>query len=132
MQYPLYVQRYSCNVFHGSFPDLPGAEITGSSIGDLQRNAQHAVEVYDGSEQLIPGPTCDTSELRGLEREGSEGIWVFVNIDMSRVRSNSVGFQVSLNAALLERVNAAARQRRMSRSGFITLAVTNELAKYPE
>ena len=132
MQYPVYVQRDSSNVFHGSFPDLPGAEITGNSIGELQRNAQHAVEVYDGSEQLIPSPTCDTAELRALEPEGSEGIWLFVNIDMSRVRSNCIGLQVNLNAALLEQVNAAARQRRMTRSGFMTLAVTNELAKYPE
>ena len=132
MQYPLYVQRDSSIVFHGSFPDLPGVEITGSSIEELQRNAQHAVEIYDGSEELIPSPTCDTSELRALEPHGSEGIWMFVNIDMSKVRSNAVGFQVNLNAALLERVDAAALQRRMTRSGFVTVAVTNELAKNPE
>ena len=127
MQYPLYVQRDSCAVFRGSFPDFPGAEITGSSMDELQRNGQRAVEVlYDGSEQLIPGPTCDTSELRALEQDGSEGIWLFVNINMSRVRSNSVAFQLSLNAALLEQVNVAARQRRMTRSGFLTLAVLNE------
>ena len=97
-------------------------------MDELQRNGQRAVEVlYDGSEQLIPGPTCDTSELRALEQDGSEGIWLFVNINMSRVRSNSVAFQLSLNAALLEQLNVAAQQRRMTRSGFLTLAVLHEL-----
>ncbi|KXV03141.1 hypothetical protein CR51_18215 [Caballeronia megalochromosomata] len=62
---------------------------------NFKGNAQHAVEVYDGSEELIP--TCDTSELRALERDGSEGISLFVNIDMSRVRSTSIGFQINLH-----------------------------------
>lgn len=130
MQYPLYVQRDSRSVFRGNFPDFPGAEIAGGSIEELRRNAQHAVEVlYDGSEQLIPGPTYDTSELRALEQDGSDGIWLFVNINMSRVRSNSVGFQICLNAALLEQVSMTARQRQMTRSGFLTLAVMNELTR---
>jgi predicted RNase H-like HicB family nuclease len=128
MQYPLYVQRDADTAFRASFADFPEADVTGNSIEELKRNAQEAVErMYHGSEQLIPGPTCDTSELRTLEIDDGEGIWLFVNINMSRVTSRAVGFQLSLSESLLEQVNAAARERHLTRSAFFTLAALHEL-----
>ena len=128
MQYPLYVQRNADTVFRASFPDFPGADVTGNSIDEVERNAQEAVErMYHSSEQLIPAPTCDTSELRALEMNGGEGIWLFVNINMSRVTSQAIGFQLSLSESLLQQVNAAARERHLTRSAFFTLAVLHEL-----
>jgi predicted RNase H-like HicB family nuclease len=128
MQYPLYVQRNADTVFRASFPDFPGADVTGNSIEELERHAQEAVELmYHSSEQLIPTPTCDTSELRVLEMEGDEGIWLFVNINMSRVTSRAIGFQLSLSESLLEQVNAAARERHLTRSAVFTLAALHEL-----
>jgi hypothetical protein len=110
------------------FPDFPGADVTGNSIDEVERNAQEAVErMYHSSEQLIPAPTCDTSELRALEMNGGEGIWLFVNINMSRVTSQAIGFQLSLSESLLQQVNAAARERHLTRSAFFTLAVLHEL-----
>lgn len=128
MQYPLYIQRDGRTGFRGRFPDFPGAEVTGRSFDELELSSQQAVEaLYHGSEQLIPGPTCDTSELRSLEVQGAEGIWLFVNINMSRVKSRAVSVELSLNAALLEQVNRAARERHLTRSGFFTVAAANEL-----
>lgn len=68
--------------------------------------------IRHGSEHRIPGPTSDTSELRTLEMNNGEGIWLFVNTNMSRVTSRAVRFQVSLSENTLEQVNAAARNRR--------------------
>jgi predicted RNase H-like HicB family nuclease len=128
MQYPLYVQRNADTVFRASFPDFPGADVAGNSIEELERNAQEAVELmYHNSEQLIPAPTFDTSKLRALEMDGDEGIWLFVNINMSRVTSQAVGFQLSLRESLLEQVSAAARERHLTRSAFFTLAAVHEL-----
>ena len=73
MQYPLYVHRDSDMTFRASFPDFPGADVTGNSLTELKRSAQDIVELrYNGSEQLIPTPTCDTSELRKLEMDDGE------------------------------------------------------------
>src|ERR1700732_3589380 len=128
MQYPLYVQRDADTAFRASFADLPEADVTGNSIEELKRNAQEAVErMYHGSEQLIPGHTCDTSELRTLEMDDGEGIWLFVNINMSKVTSRAVGFQLSLSEGLLEQVNVAARERHLTRSAFFSLAALHEL-----
>ena len=80
MQYPLYVHRDTATAFRASFPDFPGADVAGNSLEELKHNAQNIVELkYDGSEQLIPTPTCDTSELRRLEMDDGEGIWLFLD-----------------------------------------------------
>jgi predicted RNase H-like HicB family nuclease len=128
MQYPLYVHRDADTSFRASFPDFPGADISGNSLEELKRHAQDIVELmYDGSEQLIPAPTCDTSELRNLEMDDGEGIWAFVDINMSRVTSRVVGLRISLREALLDQVDSAARQRHLTRSAFFTLAALHEL-----
>ncbi|TDN63138.1 type II toxin-antitoxin system HicB family antitoxin [Paraburkholderia sp. BL10I2N1] len=130
MQYPLYVHRDGDTGFRANFPDFPSADASGDSFDELTHNAQEAVEVmYDRSEQLIPAPTCNTSELRALEMDDGDGIWVFVDINLTRVTSKAVGLQLSLLESLLQQVDAAAKERHMTRSAFITLAVVHELEK---
>jgi predicted RNase H-like HicB family nuclease len=128
MQYPLYVRRDADTGFRASFPDLPRAEARGDSFGALKRNAQEVVELmYDRSEQLIPAPTCSTSELHALDMDDGEGIWMFIDINLARVTSKAVGIQFSLLKSLLQRVDLAAKERHMTRSAFITLAAVHEL-----
>lgn len=130
MQYPLYIQRDGETGFRASFPDFPSADASGDSIDELTHNAQEAVELmYDRSEQLIPAPTCNTSELHALEMDDGEGIWLFVDINLTRVTSKALSVQLSLLESLLQRIDAAAKERRMTRSAFVTLAVVHELEK---
>jgi predicted RNase H-like HicB family nuclease len=128
MQYPLYVHRNGDTGFRASFADFPGADASGVSFNELTHNARQAVELmYDRSEQLIPAPTCNTSELHALDMDDGEGIWVFVDINLTRVTSKAVGLQFSLLESLLQQVDAAAKERHMTGSAFVTLAVVHEL-----
>jgi predicted RNase H-like HicB family nuclease len=128
MQYPLYVHRNGDTGFRASFPDFPSADASGDSFDELTHNAQEAVELmYARSEQLIPAPTCNTSELHALEMDDGQGIWVFVDINLARVTSRAVGLQLSLLESLLQQVDAAAKERHMTRSAFIALAAVHEL-----
>jgi predicted RNase H-like HicB family nuclease len=129
MQYPLYVHRDGDTGFRASFPDFPLAVAHGKSLDQLKDDAKRAVEMmYALSEQLIPAPTCSTAELRVLDMDDGEGIWIFVDINLARVTSQAVGIQFSLLDNLLQQVDQAAKQRHMTRSAFITLAVVHELA----
>jgi predicted RNase H-like HicB family nuclease len=131
MQYPLYVHRNGNTGFCASFPDFPTADASGDSFNELTHNAQATVEaMYDRSEQLIPVPTCNTTELQALQMDDGDGIWVFVDIDLARVTSKSVGIQVNLLESLLQQVDARSRERRMTRSAFVTLALIDELEKH--
>ncbi|KXU86636.1 hypothetical protein CI15_18615 [Paraburkholderia monticola] len=128
MQYPLYVHRNGNTGFRASFPDFPTADACGDSFNELMHNAQATVEaMYDRSEQLIPAPTCNTTELQALQMDDGNGIWVFVDIDLARVTSKSVGIQVNLLEGLLQQVDAKSRDRRMTRSAFVALALIHEL-----
>jgi predicted RNase H-like HicB family nuclease len=130
MQYPLYVHRNGNTGFRASFPDFPTADASGDSFNELTHNAQATVAaMYDRSEQLIPAPTCSTSELQALQMDDGNGIWVFVDIDLARVTSKSVGIQVHLLESLLQLVDARSKERRMTRSAFVTLALIDELKK---
>jgi predicted RNase H-like HicB family nuclease len=128
MQYPIYVHRDGEAGFLASFPDSPRVEARGASIGELTRNAQEIVELmYDCSEQLIPAPTCSTSELHALDMDDGEGIWMFIDINLARVTSKAVGVQITLLENVLQQVDVAAKERHMTRSAFITLAAVHEL-----
>jgi predicted RNase H-like HicB family nuclease len=132
MQYPLNVHRNGDTGFRASFPDFPTADASGGSFDELMHNAQATVEaMYDRSEQLIPAPTCNTSELQALQLDDGNGIWVFVDIDLARVTSKAVGIQFNLLESLLQQVDARAKERHMTRSAFITQALIDELKKRP-
>ncbi|GAB6851461.1 type II toxin-antitoxin system HicB family antitoxin [Paraburkholderia sp. MPAMCS5] len=128
MEYPLYVRRDGYTGFRASFPDLPLVDARGDSLGELMSNAQEMVELmYDRSAQLIPVPTSSTSELHALDMDDGEGIWMFIDINLARVTSEAVGIQFSLLESLLQQIDAAAKERHMTRSAFITLAAVHEL-----
>ncbi len=129
MQYPLYVRRDGAIGFRGSFPDFPRAFAQGKSIEELKIDAKQAVELmYGRTEQLIPAPTYSASELRALEMDDGDGIWMFLDIDLAQVTSRAIEIQVSLPDGLLQQVDRVARERNMTRSSLITLAVVRELA----
>ena len=128
-QYPLYVHRDANTGFRASFPNFPRAVAHGNSMDELKRDAQQAVELaYDRSDQLIPAPTSSTSELHVLDMDDGEGIWMFVDINLSRGTSQAVSIQFSLPESLLQRLDLVAKERHMTRSALITLAVVHELA----
>ncbi|KAA0999961.1 HicB family protein [Paraburkholderia panacisoli] len=130
MQYPLYVHRNGNKGLRASFPDFPTADASGDSFNELTHNAQATVEaMYDRSEQLIPAPTFSMSELQALQMDDGNGLWVFVDIDLARVTSKSVGIQVNLLDSLLQQVDARSKERRMTRSAFVTLALIDALKK---
>jgi predicted RNase H-like HicB family nuclease len=129
MQYPLYVHRDGDVGFRASVPDFPVVFAHGKSMDELKIDAEQAVELmYDCSEQLMPAPTCSTSELHEQEIDDGEGTWIFVDINPARVTPQAVGVQFSLLESLLQQVDLAARERHITRSALITLAVLHEIA----
>jgi predicted RNase H-like HicB family nuclease len=129
MQYPLYVHRDGETGFRASFPNFPRAVAQGNSMDELKSDAQRAVELaYARSGQLIPAPTCSTSELHLLDSDDGEGVWMSVESNLARVTSQAVGIQFSLLESLLQQVDLAARERHITRSALITVAVVHELA----
>jgi hypothetical protein len=129
MQYPLYVHRNGAPLYCGGLPDFPGADVSGNSFEELERNAQDKVQqIYDRSEHIIPVPTDDMHALQSLDMDDGKGLWVFVEIDLAQVVSQAVRIQLSMRETLLQDIDTAALARHLTRPAYIALACVHELA----
>ncbi|AOY91553.1 HicB family protein [Cupriavidus sp. USMAA2-4] len=129
MLYPLYVHVGDARHAHGvSFPDFPGCFAAADDWEDLPAAVQEAAEAhFAGSETPIPRPTPLESLTASPEFEG--GVWMLFDIDLSKLRSKAVRLNISLPERLLQQIDAAARQRRLSRSAFLALAAEHEMER---
>ena len=130
MHYPLYVHRREGGGYRGSFADFPAIELAANSLEDLARDAQDAVQrVYGRSEHIMPEPTGDTAALQALDIDDGAGLWLFVDIDVTDIVSNSAWAQVSLSKSVLRAIDEAARTAGISRSALIERACVRELVR---
>lgn len=129
MLYPVYVHVGDNKHAHGvTIPDFPGCFSAVDSWKDLPANIQEAVELHFEEEDLdIPAPT--PLEDLALRDEYQSGVWMLVNIDLSRIRPKLVRVNISLPNSLVRRIDEYAKARRLSRSGFLAKAAEEAMRK---
>ncbi len=127
MLYPVYVHPGDAEHAHGvTIPDFPGCFSAADRWEDLPAKVQEAVEVYCEGEDLdIPEPT--PWETLAGRPDYQDGVWLLADIDLTRLRARSVRLNVSLPEGLVRRIDAYAKSRHMSRSGFLARAATEAL-----
>lgn len=127
MLYPAFVHIGDDRHAHGViFPDFPGCVAAADTWQELPSAAQEAVEAhFAGSKEAIPQP----SRLEDLSKdpEYGGGAWMLFDIDLSRVNAKSVRLNISLPERLVQRIDAEAERRRLSRSAFLALAAEREM-----
>jgi len=108
-------------------PDLPGCHGGGSNpreaLADAISAAREWAEHRAGKGKALPPPT----PLDKLVREEVQANEVIVNIPVLLDRGRPVRANLSLDAALLEAIDQAARQSGLTRSGFIASAVREKI-----
>ncbi len=67
-------------------------------------------------------------EVWANDPDYSGGYWLLVYIDLAKVCSKAVRPNISLNEALVQRIDAAAKARGQSRSAFLATAAEHEMA----
>jgi predicted RNase H-like HicB family nuclease len=123
MLYPVYVHIGDERHAHGViFPDFPGCFSAADRWEDLPAAIQEAVECHFGPDgDAVPPP----SELQALVTHPDYqdgGVWMLVDIDLSRIGSRAVRLNVSLPESLVRRIDETAKARHMTRSGFLAEA----------
>lgn len=128
MLYPLYVHVGDKRHAHGvTFPDFPGCFAAADNWADLPASVQEAVEAhFEGEEDVIPAPSALEVLTGNPEYQG--GIWMLFDIDLSKINSRSVRLNISLPERLVQRIDAVANARKLSRSAFLALAAEHEMA----
>lgn len=129
MLYPVYVHVGDNKHAHGvTIPDFPGCFSAADSWEDLPANIQEAAELhFEEEDSDIPAPT--PLEDLVLRDEYQGGVWMLVNIDLSRIRPKSVRVNISLPDSLVRRIDEYTKARHLSRSGFLAKAAEEAMRK---
>jgi predicted RNase H-like HicB family nuclease len=112
-------------------PDFPGCFSAGDSVEDALRQACEAIELHlegmleDG--ESIPNMTPFEDLQRKRAYKG--GAWFFVAIDPSKLAGKAKRINITIPERLLEQIDNAAAQERVSRSGFLTAAAVERVSK---
>ncbi|RDU96264.1 type II toxin-antitoxin system HicB family antitoxin [Trinickia dinghuensis] len=130
MLYPLYVHVGDAKHAHGvTFPDFPGCFAAADEWEDLPRAVQEAVEShFSDVDEIVPEPTPLEQLAHDPQYDG--GVWMLFDIDLSRINSKAIRLNISLPERLVQQIDAAARERHMSRSAFLALAAEHEMAAH--
>jgi predicted RNase H-like HicB family nuclease len=127
MLYPVYVHLGDKKHAHGAtIPDFPGCFSAADELDDLPAQVQEAVEVYfEGEDVEIPAPT--PLEVLAADPEYQGGVWMLIDIDLSKVHTKAVRLNISLPERLVKQIDNAAKARHMTRSAFLALAAQHEM-----
>ena len=126
MLYPVYVHLGDASHTHGEqVPDFPGCFSAADDSQDLPRMVQEAVEVWcEGEDIDLPPPTA--LETLAARPEFIGGVWMLLDIDVSRLDLRSsqrpVRLNISLPAGLVHDIDKAALASGATRSGFLAQA----------
>ncbi len=127
MLYPIYVHKDEGSAYGATFPDFPGCFAAADDLQGLPRAAQEAAEAHFGGDD-DPIPAATAPEVWANDPDYSGGYWMLVDIDLARVRAKAVRLNISLNEALVQRIDAAAKARGQTRSAFLATAAEHEMA----
>jgi predicted RNase H-like HicB family nuclease len=127
--YPAILERTSSGL-HASFPDFPGCTAFGETFEDAAASAESGLALHlagmveDGDS--IPQP----SPLDGppVDPEAPEAGRLLVRVELP---GRVVRVNITMDEGLLAAVDAAARQRETSRSGFLATAARRALTEEP-
>jgi predicted RNase H-like HicB family nuclease len=122
MLYPVYVHQGDAEHAHGvTIPDFPGCFSATDNWDELPAMVQESVELYcEGEDMELPKPSSLEQLIRNGEYHG--GLWMMLDINVSRLNLKPVRLNISLPSKLVSRIDAYASRHKMSRSDFLALA----------
>ena len=122
MLYPIYIHVGNKKYAHGiEFPDFPGCFSAADNWQEINQRTQEAVECHFAGENIaIPAPTSLEKLAKDSRYKG--GVWMLVEIDLTRIDPTPKRVNISLPSSLLSQIDAYAEVHHLSRSGFLAKA----------
>ncbi|UEM01772.1 type II toxin-antitoxin system HicB family antitoxin [Skermanella rosea] len=125
--FPAIVEQGS-DGFYVSFPDVPGCVSHGATLEELAANAEAALALHlaesaeDGRDLPVPSALGDTP----VDPDEPEVCRLLVRAELP---GKSVRINISMDEGLLTAIDAEAKRRDTSRSGFLSAAARRELGR---
>lgn len=108
-----------------SFPDLPGCFSASDNEGEVLRNASEALDLWFDDQAFIEPSRLDQVRMKAAEELGQGGTLIAVPYIRNDHRVARVN--LSLERGILDAIDKAATERRLTRSAFLAQAARNEI-----
>lgn len=122
MIFPAYIHLGDDTHAHGvTLPDFEGCFSAADNYADIPAKVQEAIELhFEGEDFDLPTP----SDIQTLNETGDYegGVWMLLDIDISRLSSKPQRLNVSLPSHLVKRMDDYAAKHHLSRSALIVKA----------
>ena len=129
MLYPAYIHPGDATHAHGvTLPDFPGCFSAADHWEDLPMKIQEAVEVWWEGEDIAP-PAPTPLEFLAGRPEYTDGVWMLVDIDLTRWSARPIRVNITLPEALVRRIDDHIRARHLTRSSFLARAALAEIQR---
>lgn len=112
-------------------PDLPGCFAAGDTLDEAIDNAREAIEHFaeilaeDGKD--IPAPTALSAHQAKPVYKG--WVWAVVEANVERFFGPAEKINITVPGRILARIDAFARKRNETRSGFLVRAATEVMSR---
>jgi predicted RNase H-like HicB family nuclease len=134
MRYPVVVHKDPDSDYGVTVPDVPGCFSAGETMDEALTQGVEAIEGHlEGllmDEQPIPPPK--SIEFHRNNPDYRDGIWALVTVDLSKLSGKIRRVNITLPERLLSLMDSYAAQHGETRSGLITQAAIEYLARHSE
>lgn len=134
MKYPVYLHQAESGTYSGFVPDIEGCYFAGDTIDDAIADAHAAIDMYleYQCEKGLDVPIAKTINDHKDDEDCRDGLWGFVDIDISRFEGKAVKLNITLPQNLLSKIDSYVMRNGeySSRSGFLAELARRELLKH--
>ena len=135
MRYAIVIHKDPGSSYGVTVPGLPGCFSAGDTLDEVFDNVREAitghVETLLMDSHAVPEEAL--MEKYQANEDYADGVWGFVDVDLSKLSESVLGKAVRVNVTLPQRVlvavDEAAARARESRSGFLARAALEHIAK---
>lgn len=111
-----------------TFPDLPGCFSAADKEADILPNAMEALEFFTEDLDALPAPSSIEAirTLPDVAEDLKSGAYL-ISVPLLKNIGKSARVNITLDKGLLQAIDDAAEQRKMTRSGFLAQAAAKEI-----
>lgn len=118
------IRKAEDSTYGVEFPDFPGCISFGDTIDEVAHNAREALELHTEDLENLPAAT----ELDAVVASADHADLVTaIVVPLPPRRGRSVRINITLDEALLGRIDASAARKGTNRSAFLAEAARHEL-----
>lgn len=133
MRYPVYLHETESKTYSGFAPDVKGCIFAGNTVDEALADAVEAIDLhieslYDHGKNI---PEAKTINAHKDNDSCKDGIWAFVDVDITKYEGKAIRLNISLPQNLVSRIDTYvdAHKEIESRSSFIADIARRVLAQ---